>query len=99
MHCLLIGERSTSRAAYLSITKETGDSDERTGPRSVDGATSHPMRSNAVSISFTCTCGKRMKAPDNLAGKKVKCAGCKKITVIPYPSCSLDDARLALLRP
>jgi hypothetical protein len=52
-----------------------------------------------VPISFTCTCGKRMKAPDHLAGKKVKCATCKNITMVPYPSCDLDETRLALLRP
>ena len=40
-----------------------------------------------------------MKAPDNLAGKKVRCATCKKITMVPYPSCGVDESRLALLRP
>src|SRR5689334_22960436 len=34
-------------------------------------------------ISFACSCGKRLKVADNLVGKKVKCPGCQKITLVP----------------
>lgn len=40
-------------------------------------------------ISFTCSCGKKLKVADNLAGKKVKCPGCQKAT--PVPSGDDDD--------
>ena len=30
-----------------------------------------------MSISITCQCGKKLKAPDTLAGKKIKCPACQ----------------------
>lgn len=34
-------------------------------------------------ISFSCSCGKRLKVADNLVGKKVKCPGCQSVTLVP----------------
>jgi predicted RNA-binding Zn-ribbon protein involved in translation (DUF1610 family)/DNA-directed RNA polymerase subunit RPC12/RpoP len=35
-------------------------------------------------ISFECsTCGKKMRAPDDAGGKKVRCPGCEAIVVVP----------------
>ncbi|MCX5659064.1 MAG: hypothetical protein NTW19_04990 [Planctomycetota bacterium] len=36
-----------------------------------------------MSISVPCSCGKKLAAPDNLAGKKAKCPGCGKVLQIP----------------
>jgi predicted RNA-binding Zn-ribbon protein involved in translation (DUF1610 family) len=37
-------------------------------------------------ISFTCsTCGKKLKAPDNAAGKSSKCPGCGSTVTCPEP--------------
>ena len=35
-----------------------------------------------MSISVTCKCGKRLKAKDELAGKRVRCPGCGKAIVL-----------------
>ncbi len=34
-------------------------------------------------IDFTCACGKSLKAPDESAGKQIKCPGCGKVAVLP----------------
>ena len=34
-------------------------------------------------ISVTCKCGKKLNAPDTLAGKKAKCPGCSAMLVVP----------------
>ena len=34
-------------------------------------------------IAFTCSCGKRLQAKPELAGKKVKCPGCQALVAIP----------------
>lgn len=34
-------------------------------------------------IRFVCTCQKRLRAPDSLAGKQVKCPGCGTLLTIP----------------
>lgn len=36
-----------------------------------------------MSITVSCSCGKRLKAPDNLAGKRVKCPACGTLVDIP----------------
>lgn len=36
-------------------------------------------------IVVTCTCGKRLQVPDQLAGKRGKCAGCGNVLAIPAP--------------
>lgn len=37
-----------------------------------------------MAIQVTCAhCGKRMQAPDNLAGRKAKCPNCKQVIAIP----------------
>ena len=33
-------------------------------------------------ISITCQCGKKLKAPDTLAGKKVKCPACQQLLTV-----------------
>jgi hypothetical protein len=38
-----------------------------------------------MSIVVTCTCGKRLQVPDQLAGKRGKCAGCGNVLAIPAP--------------
>ena len=44
-------------------------------------------------ISVTCSCGKTFAAPDNLAGKRVKCPQCGKPLDIPHPTSSSQQAR------
>ena len=40
-----------------------------------------------MAIPVTCPhCGKHLNAPDNVAGKQVRCAGCKGVLTIPVPS-------------
>jgi DNA-directed RNA polymerase subunit RPC12/RpoP len=35
-------------------------------------------------ISFDCTtCGKKLRAPDDAGGKKIRCPGCESIVVVP----------------
>ncbi|MBI3468688.1 MAG: hypothetical protein HY000_37270 [Planctomycetes bacterium] len=41
-------------------------------------------------ISVACKCGKKFQAPDNLAGKRVKCPGCQQLVVIPAPQVVAD---------
>ena len=36
-------------------------------------------------IEVSCSCGRRLKAPDKLLGKKAKCPDCGKILVIKKP--------------
>lgn len=37
-------------------------------------------------ITFSCTqCGKKLKAPDNATGKKVRCPGCELVLEVPEP--------------
>lgn len=36
-----------------------------------------------MAISVPCSCGKKLSAPDNLAGKKARCPNCKKVLQIP----------------
>src|SRR3954447_22277098 len=38
-----------------------------------------------MAISFTCACGKALKARDEHAGKKTKCPQCGAILAIPSP--------------
>src|SRR5262245_30138673 len=42
-----------------------------------------PSRYSFMPIPVSCTCGKRFSAPDNLAGKKEKCANCGSVLAIP----------------
>src|SRR5688572_16405911 len=37
----------------------------------------------AMPITFPCPCGKRLKVPDTLAGKKVKCPECQAPVQVP----------------
>ena len=50
----------------------------------------HPnvfLRRSTMSIRFACSaCGKVLRAPDDKAGVKVTCPGCKAILQIPYPA-------------
>jgi RsiW-degrading membrane proteinase PrsW (M82 family) len=36
-------------------------------------------------ISFACTCGKRFRVKDELAGKRARCPGCQNIVIVPEP--------------
>ncbi len=39
-----------------------------------------------MAISFSCpTCGRKLKAPDNAAGKTTKCPGCGSPVTCPEP--------------
>lgn len=38
-----------------------------------------------MSIEFSCSCGKKYKLRDELAGKKAKCAQCGKVLEVPMP--------------
>ncbi len=39
-------------------------------------------------IDFTCTCGFKSQAKDELAGKKVKCPNCGRVVILPSPDVS-----------
>jgi len=36
-------------------------------------------------ISLVCACGKKLKVPTTLVGKKAKCPGCLKVLIVPAP--------------
>ena len=42
-------------------------------------------------ISVTCPCGKKLTAPDTLAGKRAKCPACKELVKIPEPLEVIED--------
>jgi hypothetical protein len=42
-------------------------------------------------ISITCQCGKKLKAPDKLAGKKVKCPACQHLLAVPDSPEVIED--------
>ncbi len=42
-------------------------------------------------ISVTCPCGKKLNAPDTLAGKKAKCPACKQMLTVPEPLEVIED--------
>ena len=42
-------------------------------------------------IPVTCSCGKKLNAPDTLAGKRVKCPGCQALVLIPEPLEVIED--------
>src|SRR5438105_4634580 len=53
-------------------------------------------------IVVTCTnCSARLKAPDNIAGKKIKCPKCATILLVPLPQDEPEPAeeRVASERP
>jgi hypothetical protein len=43
----------------------------------------HASDENAMPISLTCSCGKRLSAPDALAGTKARCVACGAVLQIP----------------
>ncbi|MGE4158994.1 MAG: hypothetical protein AB7F75_07840 [Planctomycetota bacterium] len=50
-------------------------------------------------IKTTCSCGKVFQAPDNLAGKSVKCPGCSKPLKVPGPAAVPKSAATATKPP
>lgn len=45
-----------------------------------------------MAISFACAeCGKKLKAPDNLVGKRIKCPACQTPATVPFPETSEDE--------
>ncbi len=56
-------------------------------------------------IELSCTCGKKIKVPDTMAGKKGKCPGCGSVLEIgaapppPPPAAKKDDLLLELDEP
>ena len=42
-------------------------------------------------ISITCQCGKKLKAPDKLAGKSVKCPACQHLLTVPESLEVIED--------
>jgi hypothetical protein len=45
-------------------------------------------------IQFDCpSCGKKVKAPDNMVGKKAQCPSCKSILVIPEPVYDAEEVQ------
>jgi hypothetical protein len=42
-------------------------------------------------IAVACKCGKKFQAPDNLAGKRVKCPGCQQSLMVPAPQAAVAD--------
>jgi len=57
------------------------------GPgRSGSGSSLLFFLSSAMSISVTCSCGAKLKAPDDAAGKAVACPKCKARLTVPSPA-------------
>jgi hypothetical protein len=52
------------------------------GPATTAATAEHPVLEPVV---IACSCGKRLKAKPELAGKKVKCPGCGGVLVVPKP--------------
>jgi hypothetical protein len=50
-------------------------------------------------IIFNCTCGKKLQARDELAGKKLKCPGCHKVLPVPAVNPPLAKPVLASSSP
>jgi RsiW-degrading membrane proteinase PrsW (M82 family) len=48
------------------------------------------MERGSMAISFTCACGKAMRAADEHAGKKTRCRQCGAILLIPEPEYAPD---------
>jgi hypothetical protein len=44
-----------------------------------------------MTVRFQCTCGKKLKAPDEHAGKRMLCAGCGNPVRVPMPDDDLDE--------
>lgn len=49
-------------------------------------------------ISFTCSWGKKLRAKDEYAGKRVKCPVCARVLVVPFEGPSQLLLRYPLLR-
>jgi hypothetical protein len=39
-----------------------------------------------MAIQFSCSCGKALQAPEELAGKRARCSGCGQAVAVPGPS-------------
>ena len=39
-----------------------------------------------MAISVTCSCGRRLKAPDTIAGRRARCPACGVMVTVPIPS-------------
>src|SRR5580765_5203332 len=48
----------------------------------------HRLSENArhAMIRFSCACGRSLKAPEELAGKKSRCPACAAAVVVPQPA-------------
>lgn len=44
-----------------------------------------------MSIEFKCTCGKVLRAPENMAGKQARCPACQSAVLVPEALALLDD--------
>jgi DNA-directed RNA polymerase subunit RPC12/RpoP len=50
-----------------------------------------------MSITFTCEyCGKKIKSPDEAAGKWGKCPACHNRILVPQPGCEQEEEELKL---
>ena len=52
-----------------------------------------------MSINFNCPCGKALAAPDELAGKEVRCPGCNNVTAVPAGAASIAYAAAGPAHP
>lgn len=50
-------------------------------------------------IEISCPCGKRLRAKDELAGKKAKCPGCGTLLQIPLPALPAEEEPIILNDP
>ena len=44
-----------------------------------------------MAIALSCTCGKRLRLKDELAGKRVRCPGCQRPLTVPAPENEVTD--------
>jgi hypothetical protein len=74
-------DETVRQAAAKALSLIAGAS-KRGAANSLETKTSTAV---ADTVIVACSCGKRLKAKAELAGKKVKCPGCSAVLVIPAP--------------
>lgn len=52
-----------------------------------------------MSITVTCTCGKKLKAPDSLAGQQARCPTCRNLVTVPATPAPMQDDQPIVLTP
>ncbi|MDQ3439775.1 MAG: hypothetical protein M3478_05440, partial [Planctomycetota bacterium] len=48
-----------------------------------------------MAIAFNCTCGRKINAKDEHAGKRVKCPGCRQAVTVPSAAAAVKPTTVA----